>query len=828
MNISAVSPSGNWVSYQLQNEIGVDTLFVHHLDKSIVYSFPSIKHGLFSATDFFAVMTPNGLQLTDLVSGKVKLFPNVQSYAFSKKGTELVMHSSEQGGTPFLQIYSLLSGTEQRIEDVTTYKMSPNLEHIVYAQQVGQYQHIGIVSFGKKSEKIIVPNTETRGSYHHFNWSEKSTGVVFHQKESRENSDKVTVCLVDIAKKQFVYFAKDDYPTYPKGGEILFQSYESLSISDDLSKVYFAFQFEKKPEVIPASDVEVWQWNSPKVYAENSRLKGSFDTRWFLWDRQKKSLVMLNSDALPKFFLAGKGRYVISYHPLAYEPQFDFYGPVDYYLTDVETQQTSLLLEKHSSNLLEVLPSPGGKYIVYFKDKDWWYYDINKARHLPITKDMKYPFYNELKDFAGDREAYGIAGWTPDDQTVLIYDRYDLWEFEPTTGRMNQLTSGRSKKITYRLPIYLMSNVHKKFDGYETHIIPHKKELFLLAKSDQGDTGFCFWKKNVSMTPFLTKGLTNQFFVTSSDVVYIKQRFDLPPQIMKNNRQYNERMVVQSNPGYSEYDWGKTEVVHYTNAKGEALKGFLCYPSHYVKGKKYPMIVHIYQRQFSYMHYFEPPSLYPMEGFVPSNYTTQGYFVFFPDIVFDLKATGPSALDCTLSGVNAVLERGEVNPNKIGLIGHSFGGYEANYIATQTNLFAAIVSGAGVFDLPSFYLNVNWRSGRPDMWRMEFQQWRIGCSLFEDRTAYEVNSPSHFVESIKSPMLLWSGKNDLQIDWRQNVMFYLALRRLRKPATLLLYPNEYHSLEELPNRLDLKTRIEEWFAHYLKDESPAKWIKESK
>ena len=163
----------------------------------------------------------------------------------------------------------------------------------------------------------------------------------------------------------------------------------------------------------------------------------------------------------------------------------------------------------------------------------------------------------------------------------------------------------------------------------------------------------------------------------------------------------------------------------------------------------------------------------------------------------------------------------------MGLIGHSFGGYEANYIATQTDLFATVVSGAGVVDLPSFYLNMNWRTGLPDMWRMEFHQWRMGCSLFEDRNAYALNSPLQFVESIKSPLLLWSGKNDLHVDWQQNVMFYLAMRRLKKPATLLLYPNEYHALEELPNRADLRQRMEEWFTHYLKDEMPADWIKEA-
>lgn len=823
MNISSFSPSGKWVSYQLQNEIGVDTLFVRHLDTSVVYSFPSLQFGLFSATDYFAVLSPKGLRLTDLGSGKEQVFPGVLSYAFSKSGAELVMHVTEEGRPSYIILYSMLTGVQQRIEDVTTSQMSPDLNHLVYAQEIGQHQRVGMVSLGKKITNVIIAKSETEGTYHHFQWSAKSTGVVFHRKQNHG----VTVCVVDVAKQQIESFSKAAFPTSPIDGSLLFQSYASLFVSDDLNQVYFASQEEKEEEIVPASAVEVWQWNSPRVYTESVQSKGVSVTRWYVWDRAKKSVVPMNTDALPKLFLAGKGRYVVAYHPYAYEPQFDYLSPVDYYLMDLHTQKSTLLLANHSVNVQEVLPSPGGKYILYFKEKHWWYYDLAKALHIPITKGMKVAFHDELHNYTEDADAYGIAGWTKDDRSVLLYDRYDIWEFEPKTGKMSLLTDGRSLRISYRLPSHLKSKLTKKLDGYESHVVSLTNGLLLSANADHGDSGFCFWERDKPMTPFLKASHTSQFHVNGNTIIYIEQRYDLPPQIMKNNPLHEERMVVQSNPDYLKYDWGKVDLVHYTNSKGEALKGYLCYPSHYEKGKYYPMIVHLYQRQFRDMHIFEPPSLYPMEGFIASNYTTQGYFVFFPDIVFDRKATGPSALDCTLAGVQAVLKRGEVNPKKMGLIGHSFGGYEANYIATQTDLFATVVSGAGVVDLPSFYLNMNWRTGVPDMWRMEFHQWRMGCSLFEDRNAYALNSPLHFVESIKSPLLLWSGKNDLHVDWQQNVMFYLAMRRLKKPATLLLYPNEYHALEELPNRADLRQRMEEWFAYYLKDEMPADWIKEA-
>jgi dipeptidyl aminopeptidase/acylaminoacyl peptidase len=827
MNISAVSSSGKWVSYLLQNEIGVDTLYVRHLEKTITYSYPAAQNGLFSASDYFAALTPFGLQLTELISGKEKIIPGVQLFAFSKNGNELIVQRIKEGKLPRIEIHALRDGTHQVMEDVTSFQMSPDLEHCVFTQQVGKFQHISMVTFGKKTAVAYVLNSKTEGVYNHFQWSEKSTGVAFYQIQKIGTIDEeVNVCLIDVVKKNLVVFSKEAHTNFPAGGKIIPQSFECLYLSDDLNKVFLAYEHKKKQAEPPASDVEVWQWNSPRVYTESVQVKDIYDKRWLLWDRSKNTIKLLNSDALPKFFLAGNGRFTVAYHPYAYEPQFDYFGPVDYYLTDLQTQKSKLLLTKHSVNAQEVLPSPGGKYILYFKDKHWWYYDLEKELHLPITREMKVAMHDELNNYPEDADAYGIVGWTPNDNSLLFYDRYDLWEFELKSGRMSVLTDGRKNEIVYRLPTHLKSNISKKFDGYVSQVISLKKGLFLEAKADNGDSGFCFWERDRPMFPFLKKANTSQFKLIESDVVYIEQRFDLPPQLMRNNKQFNERIMVQSNPNYSKYDWGRVEAINYFNSKGEPLKGFLCYPSHYEKGKQYPMIVHIYQRQFRDVHIFEPPSLYPMEGFAPSNYTSQGYFVFFPDIVFDLKETGSSALDCTLSGVNSVLKREDINPKKIGLIGHSFGGYEANFIATQTDMFATIVSSAGVFDLSSFYLNMNWRTGIPDIWRMEFHQWRMGCSLFEDRTAYVLNSPMQFVESIKTPLLLWSGKNDLHIDWQQNVMFYLALRRLKKKATLLLYPDEYHSLEELPNRLDLRIRLEQWFAHYLKDELPADWIKE--
>src|SRR5690606_7082521 len=96
--------------------------------------------------------------------------------------------------------------------------------------------------------------------------------------------------------------------------------------------------------------------------------------------------------------------------------------------------------------------------------------------------------------------------------------------------------------------------------------------------------------------------------------------------------------------------------------------------------------------------------------------------------------------------------------------------------------------------LTSFYLTVGWDTGRPDMWRFENQQWRMGKSFFEDKQGYDRNSPIVYAKNITTPLLSWTGDQDKQVNWNQSIEFYLALRRLGKKHILLLYPNEGHVL----------------------------------
>ncbi len=103
-------------------------------------------------------------------------------------------------------------------------------------------------------------------------------------------------------------------------------------------------------------------------------------------------------------------------------------------------------------------------------------------------------------------------------------------------------------------------------------------------------------------------------------------------------------------------------------------------------------------------------------AFNPSVYTSRGYAVFQPDIVYRVNDPGMSSVWCVVPAVKAAIATGIVDPDKVGLQGHSWGGYQSSFLATQTGkLFAGIVTGAPLTDMISMYNSVYWNTGTADM-----------------------------------------------------------------------------------------------------------------
>jgi dipeptidyl aminopeptidase/acylaminoacyl peptidase len=171
-----------------------------------------------------------------------------------------------------------------------------------------------------------------------------------------------------------------------------------------------------------------------------------------------------------------------------------------------------------------------------------------------------------------------------------------------------------------------------------------------------------------------------------------------------------------------------------------------------------------------------------------------------------------------------VIELGYADPKRIGIQGHSWGGYETSFIATQTDLFACVVTGAPPTNLVSFYNELYNSTGTNQHGITETGQVRMGVNPWENLKLYESQSAVYNAEKITAPILILQGTADGAVDWHQGLELYNTGRRLGKKIIFLSYPGEDHHLTKKENQIDFQIRMKQFFDHYLKGEPAADWI----
>jgi dipeptidyl aminopeptidase/acylaminoacyl peptidase len=323
---------------------------------------------------------------------------------------------------------------------------------------------------------------------------------------------------------------------------------------------------------------------------------------------------------------------------------------------------------------------------------------------------------------------------------------------------------------------------------------------------------------------WLDKSVTRLAKAKDADVYhYVVQSFeDSPDAFVASADLKSAKQVTATNPFQSKYAWGRAELVEFKSEKGQRLQGVLRYPAGYEPGKKYPMIVYVYEKRSDTLHSYSAPS--EREYYNVSSFTSAGYFEFEPDIVFRPREPGLSVLECVRPAVAAVVQKGAVDPKRVGMIGHSWGGFDTAYLATHSDIMAAAVAGAPITNLISNYGSHHFSSGIAETDHIETGQQRMQVPLWEDVPAYTRNSAVFGVNTMTTPLLIEVGDADGTVFWHQGVELYNAARRAKKDVVLLVYGGEDHGLRQKANQVDYHQRIMQWFGHYLKGEPAQPWI----
>jgi len=825
MGAEQISEKGNWVSYRMSYESGADTLFVVHTQMRQRYVLAGASAGRFNGDKVFACSRKDMLVVVDLETGVESRIPAVERYDFSADGHYLVTLEKGQESRLVVRKDGRVIDT---IANVTDFRWNDANTMLVYVTQLNGMGTVGWLSLhGNYVKHSIVPSSAK--AFMVPRWQYKGKTVAFFC----VTKGKTELYRYGIDSNRLDVLKSTD-AIFPASMEIYSNQSVQLLLSRDGRSVFFGITATgAKNSGMPEDGVEVWHAKDKMIYPKQQlAAKLKHPEYLAVWYPNDNIVRQISTASEVWAMLSGKQDYALVASHLQYEPKTKWFADMDYYLLHLENQTRELLLKEQSGFIDQMGISPDGRYISYYKQGNWWLYDIKNKSHTNATQGLGVSFDNKDIDPGNELKVWGQPGWSSDDRWALYYDYNDIWAISPDGLVRKRLTRGREKRLRFRLDASAVSDRQElNYKGRGIYRYDLSKNVLLTALDLYGGgTGYYMLQPNKKEEPLVMDSSAVNKLQKAKDsdaFIYVTQRFDRPPCLMfRKNMKEPTTVLAQGNPQHQLYQWGKSEMIHYTNSNGRLLNGALFYPAGYNSFKRYPMVVYIYEIVSRDINTYVNPSLNNNIGFNITNLTANGYAVLLADIAYGKGNTGFSAVDCVTKSVSKAVEMGVADAARVGLIGHSFGGYETNFIITQTSIFATAISGAGVSDVTGSYFTINSEDNTADGWRYENQQYRMGFPFFENREAYYRNSPLFNAGSITTPLLTWAGKQDTNVQSKQAVTFYAALRRLQKEHVMLLYPNEGHVLKSLKNQEDLTHKIQEWLGFFLKGEARAEWMEE--
>lgn len=808
-----ISPDGKWVVYKVMYESGIDTSFLHEIKTAKRQAFPQASDITFSPdSNWYALQTADGsLTFKSVTNHTSGIFANVSKFEFSANG-KYAFVLSEEAGEKNLLLLSAPDKIELVVKNATEFKQNP------YGQ-IAVVSKSGLTVYDTKRQlKATTVFSDTTKQARKPVWNKKGNKLAFFIQEinSGNATASYNIAVSDWAKGKIQTLKK---PAAFKNDISIPPTSTPLLFSEDGSKIFF-YSTPEKSTLASDEFVEVWDAATPYEYPMQRHYENKSAKIYLsMWNVATGDVTQLANEDFEKVYFIPGSNFALKYNLAVYEPQYEESAPTDYYLVNLETGDSSLLLKKHDTDPYAINVSPLGRYLSYFKEENWYIYDLALHTERKVAANLGTAFINSEIDVPGVGFSYRSPGFTNDDRYLVIYDKYDIYLIATSSNKATKITNGHKDKIRFRLESELYFTHPQTPSSYMRHDFDLQKGIIINAIGNNKSSGYFIFTQKYGLKKLVwSNSLVSQIHkaINSDQYIYQEQTSAMPPVIkMLNYQNKKEETVFQSNPHYKNYQPSKAELLSYTSSEGKELQAILHYPNNFIAGKKYPMIVYIYERISQNLHRYNYPTLQHPIGFPIANYTNEGYFVLMPDITYKIGHTGNSALQCVNSALDNVLKKGFVDDKRIGLIGHSFGGYETAYIISHSDRFAAAVIGSGVSDMLKKYLTVNFETGRSENWRVEMQQYRLGISPFENMEVYIKNSPIMDAGKINTPVLNWAGKNDNAVNWEQGLELHLALRRMGKKNIFLVYPKDGHILTNKESQLDLTKRVKDWFNWYL-------------
>ncbi len=734
------------------------------------------------------------LVVRNLTSGEFKVFPYIGNYSFSEDGKKLAAVCKPKDKdtlfTKGIRILYLSEWKEFLIDEGKKYYGNP-----VFS------------SDGTKLAYTATNDSNTTGT--------RRMQLFMTSLSDQPSSPQEYNLKIDSS----LYINQYSHPTFSHNGKRLLIGVAPEIAPDDTTLVSF-----ERPSL------DIWRWDAPYTPPQENKNLNEFKEMTFpvVIDIATGDYRLIDSNPLAT--IAPPNRWDSDW-ALLRDPskeivsqQWNSHAPEEISIININTGERRPIATIYEKT---ARLSPDDKFVYWFKDGNWFSYEIASGKIVNISENIPYPVWNEDDDHPSVRKSYGAPFWSESDARCLIYDRYDIWSVDPLGkdapvcltkgyGRENNLkiryinTLGKERRFLKKgdLMTLTLFNYNNKRNGlasikYGAPVKPENVIIdtlsFTQIKQALDAPSFSFVEANFSVMPN----------------VWIAPKGVFAKAIQ----------VSDSNPQVKDYNWGTARLVSWNAYDGTPSDGVLYVPDDLDPTKKYPMLCVFYETgsEKLYNHFDMEPSWswvnYPF-------YVSRGYVIFVPDIHYTSGIPGECAWNFVCSGAEAMCERYPwIDRERIGIDGQSWGGYQTAYLVTRTNMFACAGSGAPVANMTSAFGGIRWESGDSRQSQYEMGQSRIGRNLWEAPELYIANSPVFHANRVETPLLIMHNDADGAVPWYQGIELFMALRRLHKPVWMLQYNGEAHNLKERRNRKDITVRLQQFFDHYLKGDPMPEWMK---
>lgn len=455
--------------------------------------------------------------------------------------------------------------------------------------------------------------------------------------------------------------------------------------------------------------------------------------------------------------------------------------------------------------------SPDGKYITvssshsqyadYEEKQDLWLIELETGK-LHLLYDAPGPSYRPTWSPCG-----GYIAFTGHDNKIGLSTTLHLWILNVKEYMEKLKTNNQTEPLNISNAVNITGLLDRPIYGGHNKGFTNDKLFFLV--NDRGSGSVYEFNYSNQIKPVLVdrnKDITslvvskNYFVYTASNPVYPQELYLFDGE---------EKRLTDANKELMDYiEVGNWEEANYKSKDGQSLDSWVIYPNNFNSDKKYPLVLLVHGGP----HGFYGPNFM----FQTQVFTSRGYVVLYTNprgseaygqqfaCCID-KNWGDKDYSDIMSGVDALIEKGFIDINKMFVHGWSYGGYMACWIATQTDRFKAICAGASVTNMLSGY-------GTSDITLAD--EYEYGGQPWKDYEHLIKHSAIGHVENVKTPMMLMHGDNDLRVRATQTEEFYIALKRLRKEVIMIRYPNEFHGLSRPVHAVDRFDRLAAWFDYY--------------